>query len=131
MLAAAEGGAALPPALRGQLAQLHGNLNKILATRIDALSTVDITSGKDAARARRKALVLRSEELIETVEIQVRRAHQAHLESGWQQVSRAPASGSLFPQLPGARRAPAVIDTAACEPRPTSVFPHVADQTLR
>jgi len=63
----------LDPKLRGQLAQLHGNANKLLATRIDAILTSELVSGRDDARAKRKALIKQVEKLIETVEGQVKR----------------------------------------------------------
>lgn len=65
--------AELRPQLRNELAQLHGNANKLLATRLDAILTGDLNSGKDAARAKRKALIRATEALIETVEGQVKR----------------------------------------------------------
>ena len=67
----------LAPALRNELAQLHGNANKILATRIDAILTGELVSGKDDARAKRKALIKVVEGLIETVEAQVKRYDKA------------------------------------------------------
>ena len=66
----------LDPKLRNELAQLHGNANKLLATRIDAILTGDLVSGKDDARAKRKALIQKVEKLIETVEGQVKRFDQ-------------------------------------------------------
>ena len=50
--------------------------NKLLATRIDAILTGDLVSGKDDARAKRKALIQKVEKLIETVEGQVKRFDQ-------------------------------------------------------
>ena len=61
----------LPPSLRNDLAQLHGDANKILATRIDAILTGDLMSGKDDARSMRKQLIRDVEALIEKVEQQV------------------------------------------------------------
>ena len=66
----------LDPKMRNELAQLHGNANKLLATRIDAILTGDLVSGKDDARAKRKALIQKVEKLIETVEGQVKRFDQ-------------------------------------------------------
>ena len=63
----------VPLALRGELAQLHGSLNKLLATRLDAILTGDLTSGREEARARRKSLIVRCESLIECVEFQIGR----------------------------------------------------------
>ncbi len=63
----------VPLALRGELAQLHGSLNKLLATRLDAILTGDLTSGREEARARRKSLIVRCESLIECVEVQIGR----------------------------------------------------------
>ena len=64
--------APLPTGLRSELAKLHGLANKLLATRIDAILTGGLTSYRDQARARRKALVLAAESLIEQLEAQIR-----------------------------------------------------------
>lgn len=70
-----EGGVVpLPLGLRNELAQLHGNANKLLATRLDAIITSDLTSGKEEARAERKRLIRATEMLIERVEAQAERA---------------------------------------------------------
>lgn len=69
--AASSGGALIPVSLRGDLCTLHGSANKMLATRIDAIMTSDLISGKEEARAKRKALVTQAEHLIETVEAQI------------------------------------------------------------
>lgn len=61
-----------PVGARSELAKLHGAANKLLTTRIDAIVTGDLQSGREEARAHRKALVLASEALIETVEAQIR-----------------------------------------------------------
>jgi hypothetical protein len=63
----------LEASMRNGLAQLHGNLNRILATRIDAILTGDLVSGQADARTKRKALIKTVESLIETVEGQVKR----------------------------------------------------------
>ena len=39
-------GTGLDPKLRNDLAQLHGNLNKLLATKLDAILTGDLNSGR-------------------------------------------------------------------------------------
>jgi len=62
----------LPAGLRNELCQLHGSANKIIATRLDAILTGELTSGKDLARAKRKQLIFQAEELIEKVEAQVK-----------------------------------------------------------
>jgi len=59
--------------LRSQLAALHGNINSLVATRIDALLVGDLITGKETARCRRKSLIKRAENLIERVEGQVSR----------------------------------------------------------
>jgi len=59
--------------LRNELAQLHGNANKLLATRIDAILTSELISGRDDARAIRKQLIKDVEKLIDKVEDQVKR----------------------------------------------------------
>ena len=62
----------IPTGLRSDLASLHGTANKMLATRVDSLLTSDLTTGRDEARARRKALVATLEELIERTEQQIK-----------------------------------------------------------
>uniref|UniRef100_A0A7S4BWA8 BAG domain-containing protein n=1 Tax=Chrysotila carterae TaxID=13221 RepID=A0A7S4BWA8_CHRCT len=62
----------LPPTLRNDLAQLHGNANKLIATRLDAIITGDLHSGRDEARSMRKQLIQQTEALIERVEAQVK-----------------------------------------------------------
>mmetsp|Transcript_30138 Transcript_30138/g.96889 ORF Transcript_30138/g.96889 Transcript_30138/m.96889 type:complete len:221 (+) Transcript_30138:72-734(+) len=61
-----------PIALRSTLASLHGSATALLATRLDALHTADLTSGRDEARAKRKALVAAAERVIERAEAQIR-----------------------------------------------------------
>merc|ERR1712228_400280 len=63
----------LPVGLRNDLAQLHGNANRLLATRLDAIITGDLNTGKTEARSRRKAMIQTTEQLIERVEAQVKR----------------------------------------------------------
>ena len=63
----------LPPQLRNTLAQMHGDANKLLATRIDAILTGELNSGKDDARAKRKQLSGVTEGLIDRVEGQVKK----------------------------------------------------------
>lgn len=72
ILAAQQSRAQVPVELRGSLCTLHGSANKMLATRIDAIMTGDLVSGKDEARASRKALVRQCEQLIERVEAQIK-----------------------------------------------------------
>ena len=62
----------LPVGLRTALASLHGSANKLLATRLDAIVTGDLTTGREAARAKRKVLVAAAEALIERTEEQIR-----------------------------------------------------------
>ena len=45
-----------------------GNANRLLATRIDAILTGELISGRDDARAKRKALIKQVEKLIEKLE---------------------------------------------------------------
>ena len=66
-------GGELDSQLRNDLAQLHGNANKLLATRIDAILTGELVSGRDDARAKRKALIKTVEKLIDSVEKLVKR----------------------------------------------------------
>lgn len=62
----------MPHGLRNELAQLHGNANKLLATKLDAILTGELNSGRDCARAKRKALIKTTESLIERVEVFVK-----------------------------------------------------------
>jgi len=71
----------LPLGMRNQMAQLHGDFNKLLATRLDAILTGELTSGKDDARAKRKALIKKVEGHIEKVESLVKR-YDAAREAG-------------------------------------------------
>jgi len=66
--------------LRSQLGQLHGNVNTLLATRIDALLVGALVSGRDAARLKRKALIKQAECLIERTESQVKRFDELRAE---------------------------------------------------
>jgi nocturnin len=50
-------------ALRGELAQLNGSIEKLQCTRIDAVVTAELTSGKTDAKERRKELTRRTEKL--------------------------------------------------------------------
>ena len=63
----------LPPGLRNDLSQCHGSANKLLATKVDAVVTGDLTSGRDDARAKRKKLVHATEAFIEEVERQIKK----------------------------------------------------------
>ena len=70
------GGDSIPRTLRTELATLHGDANKLLANRVDALITAEMSSGREAARAKRKQLVVRAEALIERLEAQIKRLDQ-------------------------------------------------------
>ncbi|KAL1521996.1 hypothetical protein AB1Y20_021641 [Prymnesium parvum] len=70
---AASAGEGAPRGLRNELSQLHGSANKLLATQVDAVTTGDLHSGKDEARAVRKLLVVQLEKLIEDIEVQIKR----------------------------------------------------------
>jgi len=63
----------IPPGLRNDLAQLHGNANQLLATRLDAILTGELNSGKMIARQKRKELIGQAEKIIENVERQIQR----------------------------------------------------------
>jgi len=65
--------AALDLGLQSQLAALHGDANMLLAEKIDAVLTSELTSGKEHARMQRKSLTKQAERLIERLEAQVRR----------------------------------------------------------
>ena len=66
----------IPAGTRNKLAQLHGDTNKLLATKLDAILTGDLNSGKDDARATRKKLTAQMEALIEKVEALVKKHDQ-------------------------------------------------------
>jgi hypothetical protein len=68
----ADARADIPTGLRSELSQLHGHANSLLATRLDAILTGELHSGRDQARARRKELIRAAEALIEKIEQQVR-----------------------------------------------------------
>lgn len=68
--------AEIPTGLRNDLSQLHGHANSLLATRLDAILTGELHSGRDQARARRKDLIRAAEALIERIEQQVRTIDQ-------------------------------------------------------
>jgi len=53
-----------PSPLRNRLAQLSGSASKLLETKIDAISTVDLESGRQEAKAEKKALTIRADELL-------------------------------------------------------------------
>ena len=82
--------------LRSDLATLHGNANRLLATRLDAILTSDLNSGRDAARAKRKALIGQSEALIDRCEALVKRYDQ-------EKELRWPAQSGGSPQPGGAQ----------------------------
>ena len=73
LVAAAERGEDLPIGLRNDLGQLHGDANRMMATKLDAIVTMELNSGKQEARTTRKALIKSTEALIERVEGQVKR----------------------------------------------------------
>ena len=50
---------------------------KLLATKLDAILTSDLTTGRDAARAKRKELIGTTEALIDRVEGLVKRVDAA------------------------------------------------------
>ena len=57
--AAIASASAIPLGLRSELASLHGMANKLLATRLDAVQTTELSpDGREKARAQRKRLVL-------------------------------------------------------------------------
>ena len=92
--------APLPAGLRTELSVTHGSANKLLATRIDAIVTADLTTAKDEARAKRKSLVATAEALIERIEEQIkqidrRKEHDAGVQPPLEQhggAAAAPAS---------------------------------------
>jgi nocturnin len=62
---AAADASALPAllALRGELAQINGSIEKLQCTGIDAVVTAELTSGKAEAKGRRKELTMTAEKL--------------------------------------------------------------------
>ena len=98
---------ALPLGLRSELASLHGSANKLLATRLDAIVTADLTTGRDEARAKRKELVALAESLIELTEQQIKRIDA--LKAGEpaaavEATAEANAPATAFEQLVGPRK---------------------------
>ena len=75
-LAAASPGQDSPAGLRNQLAQLWSQLNRVLETKLDALVTTELLSGREQARATRKRLIGRTQGLIEEVEAQVKQCDE-------------------------------------------------------
>ena len=73
----------VPVGMRSDLAKLHGTANKLLATRLDAIVTSDLTTGRDEARAKRKALVAACETLIERTEQQIIEIDQLKAVKNW------------------------------------------------
>ena len=120
----------LPLGLRSELASLHGSANKLLATRLDAIVTADLTTGREEARARRKKLVAAAEELIETLESQIKQIDQIKSRdddaASQPALAHAPtleADLQLAPQATTATTAHGTAngETAASEPLPAPV----------
>ena len=65
--------AGLPAGMRNRLAQLHGDANRLLAVKIDAVLTSELHSGKADARAMRKQLIVVVEACIEKLELLIKR----------------------------------------------------------
>ena len=81
--------------------------NKLLATRLDAIVTADLTTGRDEARAKRKELVALAESLIELTEQQIKRIDA--LKAGEpaaavEATAEANAPATAFEQLVGPRK---------------------------
>ena len=55
-------------AARDTLAQLYGDVGKVLCNELDAVETGELNSGKDDARAERKSLVNRAQQLSDNIE---------------------------------------------------------------
>jgi len=55
-------------AIKAELGQLYGNIDKMLNCQVDAVSTAELTSGKDDARALRKALVVRAQKTLDKIQ---------------------------------------------------------------
>ena len=53
---------------RDQLAQLHGDVGKVLFNQLDAVETMDLNSGKSDARTERKSLANRCQSLMDNIE---------------------------------------------------------------
>ena len=107
------GAGPLPVGLRSELASLHGSANKLLATRLDGLLTGDLTTAREEARGKRKALVATAEALIERTEAQIRQIDHIKAARG------AGAKGSMGkdPAVVAAARRAAKEKAAAEEAR--------------
>jgi len=55
-------------AIKADLGQLYGNIDKMLNCQIDAVSTAELNSGKDDARALRKEICLRAQKTLDKIE---------------------------------------------------------------
>jgi hypothetical protein len=108
--AEAAAGTAVPMGLRSELAQLHGNANKLLAQRLDSLIVGELTTGQDEARARRKALVVACEVLIEATEahIQTIDARKVTAKLAADDASQSAEAASAPDALPGSATGPTV-----------------------
>jgi hypothetical protein len=84
----------LPSALRTELAKLHGDANRLLANRVDAVSTADLKSGCEEARAKRRSMVVRAEALIGRIEEQIKAVDQAKEASRTQSTSPSSSRAS-------------------------------------
>merc|ERR1712166_464775 len=51
-----------------RLGQLFGDVDKMLSTQVDAVCTADLNSGKLDARTLRKAITLRAQQVLDTIE---------------------------------------------------------------
>lgn len=54
--------------LKGQLGQQFGLVDKLLSTQVDAVSTAELNSGKQEARSSRKAITLRAQHCLDSIE---------------------------------------------------------------
>lgn len=54
--------------LKGLLGQQFGLVDKLLSTQVDAVSTAELNSGKQEARSSRKAITLRAQHCLDSIE---------------------------------------------------------------
>ena len=55
-------------AIKTDLGQLYGSIDKMLNCQVDAVSTAELTSGKDDARSLRKELVVRAQKTLDKIQ---------------------------------------------------------------
>jgi hypothetical protein len=80
-------------AIRGELAQLNGNIEKLQCTGIDAVVTAELTSGKTEAKEQRKGLTKRADTLQKKA-LELKKRLEQRINLGGSGKSLAPPSSS-------------------------------------